>query len=133
MEEEMLVAPARVTDRMIFDALKEQYNALPDTSTATLKDIRTLTAQALGLPETGLDDKASVIKKMVSAHINAEEVSFDASDSFKPPEPAVAVPMTTERAREASAGLIPRRIPKGPIFVPFSEPRIGIEDLCIRE
>jgi hypothetical protein len=133
MEEEGEDAAAPLTERKIFDAMKAQYYALPQASTATLKDLRTLTARALGLPETGLDGKAAIIKKMASAHINGEEVSFDASDCFKPPEPAVPVPMTSARAREASAGLVPRKIPKGPIFVPYSEPRIGIEDLSIRE
>ena len=125
--------PANHTDRDIYEALKVQYNALPDTSTATLKDIRIATAQALGLSATGLDNKAQLIKKLVSAYINEEAVTFNASGAFQElePEPAVPVPMTSARALTASAGLRPRKLPK-PIFVPFSEPRIGLEDLTVR-
>ena len=64
---------------------KDIYTAIPDTSMVTLKDMRQRCAQRLGLPETGLNDKATMVKKFMSIIINDEPAPpFDDSGVWTP-------------------------------------------------
>jgi hypothetical protein len=121
------------SDEQIYKTFSDLYNAIPDTSIVTLRELREQVSTRLDMDRNGLDDKKGLCKQFMDSLVNdLPPPDFDDTGACVPEALVDPIPMSFQRAMTASAGFILRKLAK-PRFVPLVPPNVDICDLHTKE
>ena len=127
-----VAVPAMPNHEALFGAVRDLYQAIPDPSLVSVRELRERLADSFGLEKEGLDDQRELIKRFATIIINDENPpEFRDGMVVAADAPAVPVPMSFARAAAASLGLVPRKVKAR--FAPWTAPNIDFQDLTLMQ
>ena len=115
----------------IYNHLSTLLADIPDTTAISVREVREMCSEKMGLGKEGLDGRRALVKRLAQSILTDEpRPDFDNSDDIGDAS-AVALPMTYNRALAATGGLVLRKLPKARV-VPFVASSVDFFDLTTR-